>query len=79
MTIQEVHCLPTVEIYHLLIDSIKNNNQSLVNIYAYELATRIYVPNNNLGTTFDDLLTSFGYYKESEVERKNQVKVRKLI
>ena len=42
----------------------KNEEQGLVNIYAYELAARIWVPNEK--TSFTDMLKEFGYKRIEE-------------
>ena len=74
----ELKTIPTIQLVDLLIEANKNNSQELVNIYAYELAKRIYVPTKN-GATFEELLINFGYSFESKVEKeKEHSKVRKL-
>ncbi len=77
MTIEELKTTPTVQLSHLITEAAENNNQNLVNIYAYELASRIYVP-NQVGVTFEKLLTDFSYSVESEVEEKGQKQIKKL-
>jgi len=77
MTIEELKTTPTVQLSYLITEAAENNNQNLVNIYAYELASRIYVP-NQAGVTFEKLLTDFGYSVESEVEEKGQKQIKKL-
>ena len=42
----------------------ENEEQGLVNIYAYELAARIWVSNEK--TSFTDMLKEFGYKKIEE-------------
>lgn len=49
----------TFELIELLTNSIKTQNQALINMYAFELACRLYVPNKD--TTFEELLEGFGY------------------
>lgn len=60
----------TAEIVELLTGAINIQNQELINIYAYELATRLYVPNRNY--TFEDILTGFGY---SEINENKQITI----
>ena len=56
----------THEIINLLTKAVNTKNQELINIYAYELATRLYVP--GVGMNFDDLCEGFGYRK---LEKQN--------
>ena len=51
--------LKTFEIIEHLTQAMKTQDQRLINMYAYELATRLYVPNT--GHTFEELLDGFGY------------------
>ena len=51
----------TYELVSLLTEAINMGNQELINMYAYELATRLYVPNT--GYTFEEILDGFGYRK----------------
>ena len=55
----------TIELVTLLTAAMDEQNQTLINIYAYELTTRLYVPGK--GYSFDDILVGFGY-KEIEKE-----------
>ena len=49
---------PTKNLIHILCEA---TDQNIINIIAYELACRIYVPDNNQGVTFEQLLNDFGY------------------
>jgi len=49
----------TYELISLLTKAISEQNQQMVNMYAYELTTRLYVPDT--GYTFDEILEGFGY------------------
>lgn len=49
----------TIELVEKLTNAINIQNQELINIYAYELACRLYVPNK--GYNIDDLMAGFGY------------------
>ena len=51
----------TVELVTLLTEAINVGNQELINMYAYELTTRLYVPKT--GYTFEEILEGFGYRK----------------
>ena len=59
MTIQELKTTSTVKLIDLWEKALDNKNQSYVNVFARELAERIYVPNEE--KTFEDLLAEFGY------------------
>lgn len=48
---------PTVQLVNKIAET---EDQSEINAIAYELACRIYVPNNSQ-TTFEQMLTNFGY------------------
>lgn len=65
----------TVELVTLLTEAINVGNQELINMYAYELATRLYVPNT--GYTFEEILEGFGYRK---VEKdSNQISIEEYM
>lgn len=51
--------ISTIRLLELLDKARNENNQELINLYAYELTTRVYVPNPNY--TFEDVLYNFGY------------------
>ena len=55
------------ELITLLTQAINMKNQSLINMYAYELATRLYVPNK--GYSFESILEGFGY---QEIEQNDK-------
>lgn len=57
----ELRTIPTCIIIDELCKADKEGNQKLINIYAYELAYRIYIPNDK--NTFEKILTDFGYKK----------------
>lgn len=52
----------------LKIETIKGDNQELINQYAIELANRIYVPNKN--QSYEDLLNELGYKEINKKHRK---------
>lgn len=52
----------TYELVNLLTGAMKIGNQDLINIYAKELATKLYVPNENY--TFQEVLEGFGYKED---------------
>ena len=55
----------------MLCESERNGDQKLVNIYAYELASRIWVPNKD--KDFKTILYEFGYV-DLELEKENNNK-----
>ena len=56
------------EIINLLTSAINIGNQKLINMYACELAKRLYVPET--GITFEELMEGFGYQKIEQVNSK---------
>jgi len=64
MNLKELRTTPTCVLINLLSEAYKNEEQGLVNIYAYELTTRIWVPNKE--TSFTDMLKEFGYKRIEE-------------
>ena len=57
----------TKNLIHILCEA---TDQNVINIIAYELACRIYVPDNSQGVTFEQLLNNFGYkIKEENVKQ----------
>lgn len=60
----------TTEIVELLTGAMNTGNQELINIYAYELTARLYVPGR--GYSFDDILEGFGY---KEIEDSKQITI----
>ena len=57
--LDEFKTTPTVTLINMLCESEKNGEQKLVNICAYELACRIWVPNKE--KDFKTMLYEFGY------------------
>jgi hypothetical protein len=64
MNLKELRTTPTCVLINFLSEAYKNEEQGLVNIYAYELTTRIWVPNEE--TSFTDMLKEFGYKRIEE-------------
>lgn len=64
MNLKELKTTPTCVLINFLSEAYKNEEQGLVNIYAYELTTRIWVPNEEI--SFTDMLKEFGYKKIEE-------------
>lgn len=64
MNLKELKTTPTCVLINFLSEAYKNEEQGLVNIYAYELTTRIWVPNKE--TSFTDMLKEFGYKRIEE-------------
>lgn len=66
MKLKELKTTPTCVLINFLSEAYENEEQGLVNIYAYELTTRIWVPNEEI--SFTDMLKEFGYKK---IEKKS--------
>lgn len=64
MKLKELKTTPTCVLINFLSEAYKNEEQGLVNIYAYELTTRIWVPNEEI--SFTDMLKEFGYKRIEE-------------
>ena len=64
MKLKELKTTPTCVLINFLFEAYENKEQGLVNIYAYELTTRIWVPNEEI--SFTDMLKEFGYKKIEE-------------
>jgi hypothetical protein len=65
--------VPTIDIIKLLSDADEQGLQEYVNVCAYELACRIYVPNKSI--SFVKLLDDFGYkpvYEIKQVEEETK-------
>ena len=62
--------IPTAILIHILCET---KEQSMINMLAYELACRVYVPDNKI-KTFDELLTDFGYRTEEKQKVKKLTK-----
>ena len=75
MMLEELKKTPTVTLINYLNESLEKGEQGIANIFAYEISTRIYVPNNSNGTTFDKLLSDFGY-KNLEENKSKKLKLR---
>ncbi|MBQ2870814.1 hypothetical protein IJE86_03845 [bacterium] len=69
--LDEFKTTPTVTLINMLCESERNGDQKLVNIYAYELASRIWVPNKD--KDFKTILYEFGYV-DLELEKENNNK-----
>lgn len=68
--------LKTFEIIEHLTQAIKTQDQRLINMYAYELATRLYVPNSE--HTFEELMEGFGY-RTIEKVNPNQITIEEYM
>ena len=60
MTILELRTTSTVELMEKLSKQISPEEYNAI---IYELTCRMYVPFNDMGLSFDDLLLQHGYYK----------------
>lgn len=65
----------TIELVTLLTAAMDEQNQTLINMYAYELTTRLYVPGK--GYSFDDILEGFGY--REIVENDKQITIEEYM
>ena len=70
MTLEELRKTSTVKLIDYIAIASKEGNQYWVNKFAYELATRVYVPGNSV-STFEELLEKFGY-KVFDEEKKHK-------
>ena len=64
---EELRTIPTITLIHELSKADKEDNQQIMNICAFELARRIYVPNDKI--TFESILDDLGY-KKIEYQKK---------
>ncbi|MEE3418356.1 MAG: hypothetical protein VZQ62_03360 [Methanosphaera sp.] len=72
--LDEFKTTPTVTLINMLCESEKNGEQKLVNICAYELACRIWVPNKE--KDFKTMLYEFGYVDLELNKENNNKKVK---
>lgn len=64
MTEEELKTTPTYQLINILNLAAGTSQQDLVNIVAYELASRIWVPNDKI--TLEQIASEFGYTKPEE-------------
>ena len=60
----------TIELVRLINEASNKGEQNLVNVIAYELTYRIWVPNQE--TTFEEMLKRFGYISPQEAKEKKK-------
>lgn len=72
--LDELRTTPTIQLINDIGEWEKQDNQAMVNILAYELACRIYIPNDNI--SFENILADFGY-KRLDKEKRQQKKLVK--
>ena len=72
--LDELRTTPTIQLINGISEWEKQGNQAMVNILAYELACRIYIPNDNI--SFENMLADFGY-KKLDKEKRQQKKLVK--
>ena len=70
LTVKDIRDAKTLELMNMLKTASQENDQVIVNIVAFELACRMYVPYNNLGITFEDILEKFGYCPAENVKKQ---------
>ena len=68
MTQEQLKTTPTYQLINILNLAEQASQQDLVNIVACELASRIWVPNDEV--TFEQMATEFGYVKPEEPVQK---------
>lgn len=66
MTILELRTTSTVDLMSRLSEQISKEEYNAI---IYELTCRMYVPFNDMGLSFDDLLLQNGYYKNDTKHR----------
>ena len=64
MNNSSIKTTPTNKLIDILDIAIQNEEQDLVNIIAYEIATRLWVPNDKI--TLEQMATSFGFKEQEE-------------
>ena len=69
MNNSSIKTTPTNKLIDILDIAIQNEEQDLVNIIAYEIATRLWVPNDKI--TLEQMAIDFGF-KEQEQEEKGK-------
>jgi hypothetical protein len=67
MTEEQLKTTPTYQLINILNLAAQASQQDLVNIVAYELASRIWVPNEEI--TLEQMATDFGYVKPEEDQK----------
>ena len=67
MTIEELRITPTVQLMNILKQAEIMGEQDMVNIIAYELTCRLYVPYS--GADFDSILGTFGFKQKEPGKR----------
>ncbi len=64
MNNSSIKTTPTNKLIDILDIAIQNEEQDLVNIIAYEIATRLWVPNDKI--TLEQMAISFGFKEQEE-------------
>ena len=64
MNNSSIKTTPTIKLIEILDIAIQNEEQYLVNIIAYEIATRLWVPNDKI--TLEQIAIDFGYREQEE-------------
>ena len=70
MNIEQLKTTPTVKLIDVLVNAEAEQNQFLANIVAWELAVRIYVPNEE--KTLEEMAAEFGYV-ETQPKKQNEI------
>ena len=64
MNNSSIKTTPTNKLIDILDIAVQNEEQDLVNIIAYEIATRLWVPNDKI--TLEQMAISFGFKEQEE-------------
>ncbi len=67
MNNSSIKTTPTNKLIDILDIAIQNEEQDLVNIIAYEIATRLWVPNDKI--TLEQMAISFGFKEKEDKEK----------
>lgn len=68
----DIRTTPTAILINELCNEEEVGNQKEINNIAYELAYRLYVPNDTV--TFEDLLVKFGYKRIERHQKKLELR-----
>lgn len=67
MNNSSIKTTPTNKLIDILDIAVQNEEQDLVNIIAYEIATRLWIPNDKI--TLEQMAIDFGYRKQEEKDK----------
>lgn len=67
---------PTYMLISVLDQAVQNQEQDIINLVAWELANRIWIPNDKI--TLEEMAIEFGYVKTNELEKEPDTKQKKI-